>query len=127
MKYKFFNKESLSEAVQTLQPVTPTNDTHQAHYYNEGFGLAIMIEQQNFLRAFKKDLIDCHTKSAINKLIEIRGIAPKWPPYIDKLSTNNEEIEKKNYQFWAEGFGSLIRERWFEMISNFISKINDLK
>lgn len=125
-KKKYFNKETLAEAIQILQPVSPTDEHYQAHWYNDGLGLKIRIVQENFIRNFKRPLVDCKTKAEVNELLALHTDAPKWPPYIKQYEEDQEKLEQANHEFWTNGIGGLIREEWFKMIRKFIDFLNSL-
>jgi len=127
MKKKYFNKETLAEAAQILQPVSPTDEHYQAHWYNEGFGLQIRLEQENYIRNFKRPLVDCKTKADVNELLSASGNAPNWPSYIKPYENDEEKLQAANHEFWTNGFGGEIRKEWFSMLQKFIDFLNSLK
>lgn len=126
MKKKYFNKETLAEAAQILQPVSPTDEHYQAHWYNDGLGLQIRIAQENFIRNFKRPLVDCKTKAEVNELISAFGNTPEWPPYVKQYEKDEERLQQANHEFWTNGFGGLIRKEWFAMFQKFIDFLNSL-
>jgi len=125
-KVKYFDKETLSEAMQILQPVTPTlkETEFQAHWYNEGFGLSVRDAQEYYLNRLKRLLVDCKTKRDVNRVLR-ESPFPKWPVYKTACFTKRTP-EEENIFFWKNGFGSVIRTEFYEMMGKFVEYLNKL-
>lgn len=125
MRIKIFNETTKAEALQYLQPVTPTDEAHPAHWYHENNGGKILAVQKTFINAFKKKFIDCKNKTEINRLVNI-AFTPQWPPYIDENAKSEEALFQANIDFWSKGFGLTITMEWEKMFLSFISFLNTL-
>lgn len=126
IKTKEFNESTKAEALQLLQPVTPTDENHQAHWYHENNGGKILAVQKTFIHAFKKNFIDCKNKTEINRLINI-AFTPQWLPYIDENAITESELIQSNIDFWSTGFGLTVAKKWEKMFSTFIDFLNTLR
>lgn len=119
------------EAIGILQPVTPMDDKHPAHWYNTpGMGQRILTAQSTFLVILKLKLSQCRSKNEVGFLLNCHN-TPNWPVYkkpsLGKNHTSTNEVEemiKNNTEYWTIGFGGVVRVQWYEMIQKFADAIN---
>jgi len=126
-KVRYCNRENIAELLQFLQPVTPTDNDHQADWYNTEYGKNVIFSQEAHIKTLKMLLKDCNFHKDIQAVFEQVGYYPSWPPYIPDLSLPDNEIIKVNHDFWMEGIGVLLRNEYQEMLRKFIEKVNELK
>jgi hypothetical protein len=117
MRRKPFNRDTLIEALSFLQPVTPTDEDHQAHWYNEGYGQQIYSYQKMYIDYLKEKISKVRSKKEIQEIFIKSKILKPAPPI-----TTSEQVK-----FWSEGFGLIIFNEYYRIISNFIYHINSLE
>jgi hypothetical protein len=88
----------MQKALEILQPVTPTDGDHPAHWWNEGIGQVIRNTQMLWIENVKEALLREPTMENVKETLTKEKIA--WP------SVNDGHGDYQH--FWNFGFGSII-------------------
>lgn len=91
-------REEMLTAMEILQPVTPTDGQHQAHWWNEGFGIKVMSAQIEWIKEVKSRLVLCEDKECAREVLQKTAI--KWPA--------PSKVAEESLEFWTNGFGATI-------------------
>jgi len=111
---KAFDKHTFMEGFPILQPVTPTDDEHPAHWWDTDDGQVIRARQNQFLKSMKdyqgfqpvtKEGFDAWMKALISQF--------SWP--------------RMNPKFWGEPFGQRIVLDFWAVVNKFIRYLNTLE
>jgi hypothetical protein len=106
-------KEEIAAALEHLQPVTPMDANHQAHWWNEGFGLIVYNAQKIWIDNVSSAIVNCKTKKQINQ--ELANQILFWPK------------NKDDGKFWTEGFGVTIIQEFNLRFSSFQNEVSNIR
>lgn len=112
---KAFDKHTFIEGFPILQPVTPTDDEHQAHWWHTDDGQKILAIQNRYFDQLKgyKDFQQV-SKGGIGRYIEALNHQYEWP-----------EVSQPG--FWCTKFGDKIISGFWEVVNKFIRYLNTLE
>lgn len=108
-----FGKGALMDCCGYLQPVTPSLDQYQAHWWNEGFGKLVLDTQKQYIDDYKKSIINCGSLEEIPRFVNSFK-SMKWPP-------NNIDPF-----FWGSDFGISILSNWANMWTKHFESLRTL-
>ena len=107
-------KDVIMAALDILQPVTPQDHEHPAHWWNEGLGERIANAQKLWIDKVRAKVIDCTTVEEVREVLRAETIW--WP----KASENQSE----NFNWWTNGFGAGIIACFRVNFTTFQQRIN---
>lgn len=106
-------REEMLNAMEVLQPVTPTDPNYPAHWWDSEFGKKVYNAQYLWIQEVKPRLTACKSSADVKKVLESSKIT--WPKY----STDPEE----NFEWWVMDFGAIIIACWKVPFNTFQQKI----
>lgn len=116
-KPREFNKYTFKDGYPILQPATPTDSDHQAHWWQTDDGQRILVAQNNFfdrIKAFENaDPDDFLSKIGIQQHLNTITNQLEWP-------------DVSSRDFWKTEFGLRIQTEFWEVANKFIRYLNTL-
>jgi len=121
-KIKELNQENIIDILHLLQPVTYTDNEHQADWYGNGFGKLINVKQQVYITLLKESILNCTTKYQIQYLFsQLHKNVNCFPAWVQ------EDLKRKGQkEFWESEFGKKLLSEWKWMINKFVSHLNNM-
>lgn len=103
------HRDEIERAFEILQPVTVTDENHQAHWWNEWFGERVMAAQKTWLEKAKTAAASYDSRKEImDALINVKMV---WPKYSDD--------PEENFNWWTNDFGAVIISQWRTIFNTF--------
>jgi signal recognition particle subunit SEC65 len=121
-----YDLNNLLRVIDIIQPVTPTDEHHPSHWWNENSGIVIRAAQEEFIRQLKAQVMKSKTAKEARTIV--KGCVVKWPKYIDPMIPDDDEDAQfqAHRRFWQEGFGHVIILSWIEMWQKFSAALSEL-
>jgi hypothetical protein len=113
-KKEQFNPDNLGKALKMLQPVSPTDNDHPAHWWTGNFGMLVTQVMNTAIKNIIHVSQGVKTKLEFQRRLKFNLPLMVWPKHEDP-------------DFWDSGFGHTIIKEWNGRMKKFTDYLSSLQ